>query len=137
MQRRRSRLAALFAVALALSLDACAANNYRHTLARHGAIDHALIALQNAELQDFASHAYDEARHQRYQTVIKRLVAERSKLDDALSGWEAGRPTPPVVAQAVNDLHEIMLDAATLSPPPALLLSSAEQAVGLLTINAR
>lgn len=121
---------------LALGLDACAANNYRHTLARHGAIDNALIALQNAELQDFASHAYDAARHQRYQTVIKQLVAERGKLNAALSGWGAGKPMPPVIAQAVNDLHAIMLDAATISPPPALLLSSAEQAVGLLTINA-
>jgi hypothetical protein len=125
-------------LALPLTLllgTACAANNYRHTIAQHGAISDALIAVQRAELQEFASRAYDDARHQRYKAVIDRVVAERDELNDALSGWAAGKPTPPVIAQAVGDLHGIMNDAVSLNPPPSLLLSSIEQAIGLLTIN--
>lgn len=127
--------AGLLAAVISFGALSCAANNYRHTIAQHGAIDDALVAVQKAELQEFAGHAYDDARHQRYAAVIKRLLAERGKLNDALSGWNAGKPMPQPIAQAVNDLHDIMLDAASLNPPPALLLSSIEQAVGLLTIN--
>jgi hypothetical protein len=121
---------------LVLSLSgACAANNYRHTIAEYGAISDALIAVQRAELQEFASHAYDDARHQRYKAVIDRIVSQRDQLNDALSRWDPGKPPPPVIAQAVEDLHGIMNDAATLTPPPGFLLSSIEQAIGLLTIN--
>jgi hypothetical protein len=130
-----TRTIPFLALFLAFLPAACAANNYRRTIAAHGAISDALFAVQKAELQEFASHAYDASRHQRYEAVIKRLVGDRDKLNDALSGWSAGHPTPPAIAQAVDDLHGIMADAASITPPPGLLLSSIEQAIGLLTIN--
>lgn len=122
-------------ILMAFGFASCAANNYRRTIAQHGAISDALIAVQKAELQAFASQAYDAARHQRYEDTIKTLITQRGRLNDALAGWAAGQPMPPALSQAVDRLHGILTDAATLNPPPGLLLSSIEQALGLLTIN--
>ena len=132
---RRRLMAGIALLALAGALAACGPKTYRAALVEQGAISQAVASLQQAEHDAYQGQMYDEARHQRYAQVIDQLGKSVDGLNDAMTHWKNGEPTPPVVADALKGLQRIQSDQATLDTPSSALLARVQQLVGLLTAS--